>query len=479
MNKQAGVLLPVASFPGKYGIGDFGSSLKEGIDIIANMKFKSLQILPLNPLGYGNSPYQSFSSYAIDSIYVDLENLVELSLIDKVDEEVESTSKINYDEARLLKNKYLKEAYAKFKETGKLQSEYVLFLEENEWVEDYAKFMAIKRLYPEQIWFDLEAKYTDYANLNLNFKAMDYDYFKFEQYILFKQWNEIKHYANAKDIKIIGDIPIYVSVDSQDVWSNRENYLLDADGRPTHVAGVPPDYFSEDGQLWGNPLYDWEHLKTNKFKFWMDRLAHNRKMFDVIRIDHFRAFDTYWKIKYGEPTARNGEWIEAPGHELFEEIFKKLTNEEIVVEDLGDLRPEVHQLRDDFGLKGMKIIQFALDPNETNNDFDDKENMLLYTGTHDNQTLVGWYNDLSETEKANLVKQYGEQPVKQIIANMFASVSEIVVIPVQDMLLMDDSARINTPGTVNDINWTWKLTDFDALRTKEKEFKQLILANNR
>lgn len=474
MERKAGILLPISSLPGKFGIGDFGPSARDAITIIKNSGFKMIQVLPLNPLGYGNSPYQSYSSYAIDPIYIDLEDLVNRGLLSTLPTEVEQSAKTDYDTARYLKMEALEHAVRNFKFDDRFDK----FVQENMWVDEYANYMALKERDESKIWYQWEADKLDYLRLEY-INESRVKFYKIVQYLLFEQWNEIRNFANECGLTVVGDIPIYVSIDSHDVWAHKANYLLDDDGRPTHVAGVPPDYFSEDGQLWGNPLYDWNQLANDNFKFWVDRLKHNRKMYDVIRIDHFRAFDTYWKIPYGDLTARNGEWIEAPGHQLFEELFKHFDKEEIIVEDLGDMRPEVFELRDDFELMGMKIIQFSLDPNESNNNFDDYPNLLLYTGTHDNQTLVGWYNALSTEDQTSLIQTFGDNPIIGIITSMFASVANYAIIPVQDILELDDSARFNTPGTVNDINWSWKLQTLDDLRAKEVVYSELIKQSNR
>ncbi len=474
MERKAGVLLPISSLPGKYGIGDFGIEAIKAIDILKEMGFKQLQVLPLNPLGYGNSPYQSYSSYAIDPIYIDIEDLHARGLINDLPEQLKVTAKADYELARQIKMEYLEQAVKNY------HMDYFFdeFIKNNMWVDEYANYMALKEVDETKIWYEWEEDKLDYFRLE-HINEGRVKFYKVVQFLLFEQWNKIRSYANECGLQVIGDIPIYVSIDSHDVWAHKSNYLLDSDGRPTHVAGVPPDYFSEDGQLWGNPLYDWAQLERDNFKFWVDRLNHNKKMYDIIRIDHFRAFDTFWKIPYGDTTARNGEWIIAPGHKLFDELFKHFDKEEIIVEDLGDMRPEVFQLRDDFDLMGMKIIQFSLDPNESNNNFEDYPNLLLYTGTHDNQTLLGWYNALTVEGKKNLITQFGDDPITGIIQSMFESVASSAIIPVWDILGLDDSARFNTPGTVNDINWSWKLTELETLSNETETIKQILKQTNR
>ncbi|WOO87525.1 4-alpha-glucanotransferase [Mollicutes bacterium LVI A0039] len=475
MNRQAGLLIPISATPGKYGVGDFGQELYKLTKIANESGFKMLQVLPLNPVGYGNSPYQSYSSSAIDPIYVDIDDLVARGLLTDAPEAFEPQNKADYTAARNLKNACLKKAFAKFSK----DESFAAFLNDHQWVEDYAQFMVLKSRDESKIWYEWEDAAKEYDNLSYEFNQDDLDFYKFSQFILFDQWFKYKQFANDLGLKIIGDIPIYVSIDSHDVWAKRSNYLLDESGRPTHVAGVPPDYFSEDGQLWGNPLYDWEQLEANNFEFWIERFRHNRSMYDVIRVDHFRAFDTYWKIPAGDTTARNGEWLEAPGHALFNVIFNHFTTDEIVVEDLGDMRPEVYQLRDDFGLTGMKIIQFSLDPNETNNNFEDYENLIVYTGTHDNQTLKGWYEELSAAEQSNLQSRFGANPLTGIIEDSFKSVANLVVLPIQDVLLLDDTARFNVPGTIGEHNWTWKLTELNSFEQSVEHTKALIEKYNR
>lgn len=476
MNKRhAGVLLPISSTCGDYGIGDFGCNLIATIDIINECGFKSIQVLPLNPVGYGNSPYQSMCSYAIDTLYLDIEDLYKRKLIKELPNKVTPSEFSTYDISRELKNKVLEEAFANFT----VNEEYTKFKEEHSWVEDYGLFVTLKNLDNKKMWYQFDPQFVNYPVDTKLIDMQTVEYHIFTQFILFSQWTKIRNYCNSLGIKVIGDIPIYVAIDSVDVWTNQKSFLLDSEGKPTHVAGVPPDYFAQDGQLWGNPLYDWEYLQSTNFKFWIDRLNHNKKMYDIIRIDHFRAFDTYWKIPYGEKTARNGEWIEAPGHQFFTEIFKTFSCEDIVVEDLGDMRPEVYQLRDDFNLMGMKIIQFSLDPNEQNNNFDDYQNLIVYTGTHDNQTLLGWYQTLEPAHASYIDNLFGENPVDKIIESTFNSVANFAILPIQDILGIDDSGRFNVPGTVCESNWTWKMKNIEVLASVVDKYKQLIINTKR
>ena len=283
----------------------------------------------------------------------------------------------------------------------------------------------------------------------------------------------------------MGDIPFYVGIDSLDVWANQKCFLLGADGKPTFIAGVPPDYFSATGQRWGNPIYDWKYLKKEDYKFWLDRIAYNSKLFDIIRIDHFRAFDTYWKIPATCETAIEGEWVEAPGYEVFDLIVEKFKKIQIIAEDLGDLREEVHILKNHYGLKGMKIVQFTFDPRENNNNFEDTRNMVIYTGSHDNQTIRGWYESQNENTQDAIRKALEKAGYKdRVISRRFIrltldSIADMAILPLQDFLDLGDEARINTPGTVGSPNWEWKLTNFHKLRKEISGIKDLIIASKR
>lgn len=473
--RQAGILLPISSTSGSYGIGDFGSDLMKTIELIGNSGCKYIQVLPLNPVGYGDSPYQSECSYAIDLVYLDIEQLYMDKMISKLPPKIKASSKSDYNSSRIMKRQLLTEAFANFE----VNADYSAFVNEHCWVYDYGVFATLKEKFGELQWYQWPEEFKNPRFKQELIDVNKVEFHIFTQFILFQQWKRVKAYINQLGMQVIGDIPIYVATDSVDVWANQKSFLLDELGEPTYVAGVPPDYFAEDGQLWGNPLYDWDYLQSTKFEFWIKRLHHNKSMYDVIRIDHFRAFDTYWKIPRGEITARNGEWIEAPGHSFFNEVFKHFSQDDIVVEDLGDMRPEVYQLRDDFGLMGMKIIQFALDPTEDNNNFDDYPNLIVYTGTHDNQTLQGWYNDLDSSAKQLLIDRYGDDPVKGIIADTLNSVANLAILPIQDILGLDDSARFNLPGTVSEKNWTWKMENCELLAEKINWFKQLIADSKR
>lgn len=482
--REAGVLLPLSSLPSNHGIGDMGKYSFELIDLLNKGGFKIWQILPLNPLGYGNSPYQPYSSFAGDEIYISLDELYQEGLLKKKAPKFnESNQYVDYEKVRSFKGVYLKEAFQGFKP----DSDYETFVKQ-EWVYLYGVFLTLKKKNDLRCWNEWEPGQKEWIKtreFDVSIYEEDIRYEMFVQYLFFKQWMKVKAYANEMGIRIMGDIPFYVGIDSLDVWANQECFLLGADGRPTFIAGVPPDYFSATGQRWGNPIYDWEYLKEQNYQFWLDRIEYNSRLFDIIRIDHFRAFDTYWKIPATCETAVEGEWLEAPGYEVFDLIVKKFPDVEIIAEDLGDLREEVHVLKNHYGLKGMKIVQFTFDPKENNNNFEDIENMVIYTGSHDNQTIRGWYvSQNKKTQNAirkSLKKSSYENRVisKRFVRLTLDSIAEMAILPLQDLINLGDEARINTPGTLGTPNWEWKLTNFRSFRKEIGNLKELITASKR
>lgn len=482
--REAGILLPLSSLPSDYGIGDMGKYSFELIDLIKEGGFRIWQILPLNPLGYGNSPYQPYSSFAGDEVYISLEELYKEGLLkEKPKTYMQDAPYVDYEKVRKYKEPYLKEAFSNFV----VDASYEAFAKE-EWVYQYAVFLTLKKKNDLRCWNEWDKAQKEWIKtkeLDLTEFEKDIRYEMFVQYIFYKQWMKLKNYANEKGIRIMGDIPFYVGIDSLDVWANQECFLLGADGKPTFIAGVPPDYFSATGQRWGNPIYNWDYIKNHNFEFWLNRIAYNSKLFDIIRIDHFRAFDTYWKIPATCETAIEGEWVEAPGYELFDLIVKKFPEVEIVAEDLGDLREEVHILKNHYGLKGMKIIQFTFDPNENNNNFEDVQNMVVYTGSHDNQTIKGWYNSQPEKVKVairNALKNLGY--TDKVISRRFVrltldSIADMAILPMQDLINLGDEGRINTPGTLGSPNWEWKLVNFNKFKKELPFLKSLIVSSNR
>lgn len=486
-NKRvAGVLMPVASLPSRDGVGSFGKEAYAFVDMLAEMGMGIWQLLPLNPLGYGNSPYQPFSSYAGDELYIDLALLEQAGYLEPGRAAYRHNGvpgRIDYAGAREYKERYLKQAYQNFFCSSWYDPEFMAF-REMEWVKPYAVFMALKKQNDLRCWNEWPEEQQNWI-LDQQYDLVplrhEIRYQMFLQFMFYKQWMALKNYANSKNVKIMGDVPFYVGIDSVDVWSAREDFLLDeATWKPSFVAGVPPDYFSVTGQRWGNPIYNWEKLEEKNFSFWINRLRYSSKLYDIIRIDHFRAFDSYWKIVASCPTAVDGEWMEAPGDALFAELYRQMPDIQIVAEDLGDLRPEVLQLRDRFGLMGMNVLEFTLLQPEVL-----QEHQLVYTGTHDNQTVKGWYDSLPEGEKIR-IRSYladygprGESVPKKMVRYTYASKAKLAVVPLYDLLGLDDSARLNMPSTVGSPNWEWCLRSWKSLRGRMDFIREAISASGR
>lgn len=485
--KKAGILLPLQSLNGENGIGDFGKAAFEFIDIIKKSGFDMWQILPLNPLGYGNSPYQPYSSFAGDEIYISLDLLYEDGLLEKRAEKIEQKERIDYNFVRKFKEKYLKIAYENFKKTKENQTKaYEDFLK-FDFVYNYGVFITLKKENNLRSWNEWPDEMKNWI-VDKKFDLTHYEdkinYEIFVQYIFYKQWMNLKSYANENNIKIVGDIPFYVGLDSLDVWENQQYFEITKEGNPKLIAGVPPDNFSATGQRWGNPIYNWEKIKEDDFSFWINRLAYNGKLYDIVRLDHFRAFDTYWVIDSKNETAIEGEWLFAPGYELFEKIKKDLKDVEFIAEDLGEIRPEVFELRDYFNLKGMVIIQTDIRATEKNYIYA-PENSICYTGTHDNKTIMDWFEDLSEEEKENINKLFQKIGIRNenIYDNFFEFAmrcdSEYVIIPLQDILGLGKEARINTPATLDEKNWSYKFKSMEKLKEKEEFLKEIIEKNRK
>lgn len=482
--RTSGILLAVSSLPSQYGIGDFGKEAYTFIDLLVKSKMKLWQVLPLNPLGYGNSPYQPYSSKAMDELYLSLDLLHEQGLIKKPKPFNANATKVAYDTVRQFKSKYFQEAFANFRPN----TAYLNFLKENPWVEMYAIFVTFKEQHQLQMWTTWQKEFKTYVKnkaLDLTPYLPRIQYHQMIQFLLFQQFYALKQYANRQGIQLVGDIPIYVGIDSIDVWMNQSQFMITTEGEPTHIAGVPPDYFSKTGQRWGNPLYRWDVMEKDGFKFWIDRLGFNATLFDIIRIDHFRAFDTYWKIPASCPTAVEGAWIEAPGYALFDTIYQQLPKINIIAEDLGDLRPQVLALRDHYHLPGMKIFQFEFPiypdgkgtmPKPIVPTFVD--NAVAYTGTHDNQTTMGWYQNLKLSSKEQLkifLKGLQGTIAEQLCQLTLNSTVKYAILPMQDILSLDDQARMNVPGTIGSPNWEWKLKDFTLFEKRINTIKTWVV----
>ena len=468
---KRGILLAVSSLPGKYGIGDFSDEAFEFIKILKKNKVDVWQILPLNPVGYGHSPYQPYSSYAFDEIYISLEDLKKRELIPHINR-VPSKARSNYELARNIKEKAIYLAFENFKKTHKNLNILRKFIDDNPYIQEYAEFISLKELNEGKSWDEWTVKKED--------KMDDFVYLvekhAFAQMILLEQWEKIRQFANKNGIEIVGDVPFYVGYDSSDVYFHKESFLLDQEYKPTKIAGVPPDYFSKDGQRWGNPIWNWEYLYHQEFKAMMDRLAYAAETYDIVRLDHFRAFDSYWQINPSCPTAVDGEWKFPDGYGFFRTLYQKYPNINLIVEDLGDLRPEVLVLRDYFNLPGMRELEFTIIDDELENRHLEVENMIYYTSTHDNETLLEWTTKQTRSIKEKLNKRMDELGMKgknlteKLVRYALNRKEKLVVIAVQDLLCMDKSHRMNEPGLVNEVNWTFKLTDFDKLSKTLKKF---------
>ena len=469
--RKNGMLLPITSLPSKYGIGAFSKEAYEFIDILSESGQKIWQILPLGPTGYGDSPYQSFSTFAGNPYFIDLDKLVEEGLLSK--EECESydwgsnEEFIDYKKIYLSRFEILRKAFNRSEIHSDIK--FYEFCEENKkWLDDYALYMSIKDSLGGKSWIewseDIRTRQKEAMSKYKDELKDEILFYKYQQYLFNKQWKELKSYANEKGISIIGDIPIYVALDSADTWSNPELFQLDENSIPTAVAGCPPDSFSEIGQLWGNPLYRWDYHKSTGYKWWIERISYCFKLYDIVRIDHFRGFDEYYSIPYGSDNAIDGSWEKGPGLDLFQTLKSKLGELNIIAEDLGFLTPSVKQLLEDTAYPGMKILQFAFDSREESDylPHNYSRNCVVYTGTHDNNTIKGWYKEISEVDKDMSIDYLNNKNTEEdeihwdFICSAMRSVADTCIIPVQDFLGLGDEARINTPSTVGS-NWCWRM----------------------
>jgi 4-alpha-glucanotransferase len=470
--RSSGVLLHPTSLPSRFGIGELGSEAYRFIDFLVESSQQLWQVLPLGPTGYGNSPYASFSALAGNPLLISLEQLQEQGLLTEEDfAALPEFSFDNVDFEQVIKTKIplLQKAYENFKAKASLvqQKEFTVFCDiKAHWLDDYALFMAIREAHEGASWHTWERNISkshpevlEQWRQRLESEVLFHKYLQFE---FFRQWSKLKQYANAGGIQIIGDIPIYVAHDSADVWAHPDIFCLDEEtGEPSLMAGVPPDYFSETGQLWGNPVYKWEKLQQDDFGWWVQRFEALLEYVDIIRIDHFRGFEAYWAVKQGETTAIHGEWIKAPGEEFFQVLNDKLGKLPIMAEDLGIITPEVEALRDRFEFPGMKILHFAFGggPDNPYLPFIYSRNCVVYTGTHDNNTTVGWFNQISEQEKGNVLRYLGAQSSEGIhwdlIRLALGSVANQAIIPVQDLLGLGGEAQMNFPSKAEG-NWGWR-----------------------
>ncbi len=467
--RTSGILMHISSLPSKYGIGTMGKEAKRFVNFLAEAGQTYWQILPVCPTSYGDSPYQSFSSFAGNPYFIDLELLCRDGLL--TEEECSSYSwgadETKVDYGILYENRYdlLKKAYARFL-ARKPKAFYAFCKKEQAWLDDYALLMALKDETSGAAWQEWKRgwKFREQEAIEeaKNEYADEIEFYKMLQFLFFKQWRSLKAYANKKGISIIGDVPIYVAGDSADVWANTDQFYLDEQKNPIEVAGCPPDAFSEDGQLWGNPLFRWDVMKQDGYRFWTDRIRAMSKLYDVVRIDHFRGFDSYYAIPALDTTARNGTWKKGPGMELFKTLEEKLGKLDIIVEDLGFLTPSVLQLVKDSGFPGMKVLQFAFDTREESDylPHNYQSHSVVYTGTHDNDTIMGWMKTAPK-DSVKFAKKYFNLTRKEgynwgMMRGAWASVSDLAVVPMQDILGLSNEARMNTPSTLGE-NWKWRM----------------------
>ncbi len=480
--RSSGILLHPTSLPGQWGVGDLGPAAYEFVDFLVAAGQHFWQVLPLVPIGLGNSPYQSPSAFAGNPLLISPELLLEQGLLsadvlyaeDGVPLQAFPAATVDFPAATAWKQHLLETAFARYEQQPDptVQAAFAAFRAEHAaWLDDYACFMAIREHLGgatlgewdpairtrnpaklEQLRQELAPRITFYA---------------FTQFLFFQQWFALKQYANANGVEIIGDAPIFVAYDSADVWANPDIFFLDEHGLPSVVAGVPPDYFSADGQLWGNPLYNWKQLASQDYAWWVARMRHNLKLVDVLRLDHFRGFEAYWEIPADAKTAREGVWQLGPGAGLFETLARELGDLPIIAEDLGLITPEVRALRDQFHLPGMLILQFAFGDDARNPylPHNYSANNVVYTGTHDNNTTVGWFAELDEPARER-IRAYLGHAANDIAWDLlrvgYASTADVVIAPLQDVLRLGSEARQNTPGTIGDQNWTWRYTYLDS-----------------
>ena len=469
--RSSGILMHISSLPSPYGIGTMGKAARQFADFLHRAGQHYWQLLPIGQTGFGNSPYQTCSTCAGNPYFIDLDLLIEDGLllaseVQAIDWESHS-ERVDYDFQSSVRWDLLYRAFRRG--ADRYERDISGFRRENPWVEEYALFMAVRRsrgsesweLWPEELRKRKKGVKESYATV----LAEDMNFYIFLQFLFYRQWNELRDYIHSLGIEIIGDLPIYVPYDSCDVWANPELFQLDEQGRPTAVAGCPPDYFSEDGQLWGNPLYDWEKMRQDGYQWWMERLRNASKLFDVIRIDHFRGLESYWAVPFGEETARNGKWVKGPDHDLIAAIGRNFPKLRLIAEDLGLLTPEVVQLQRDSGYPGMKVLEFAFVPDEPSSYLPHRyeRNCICYSGTHDNETLRQWLEALDDRTAAYVMEYLGaktrEDCLWGILRAGMASVADTFVAQMQDYLELGAEARMNEPGTVGAENWSWRVEE--------------------
>lgn len=491
--RSGGVLVHPTSFPSKYGMGDLGNEAKQFIQFLVETDLSIWQVLPLGPTGFGNSPYASYSAFAGNHYLISLDILVDKGLLkgDEVENAVVPvTNRVDYERSYEQKNDLYSLACERFYKNISADEEKKLeeFKESNKfWLDDYCLFIACSKLNDRKPWNQWEPELAQRKKRSMSaFKKKNSEEIRYQtwlQFEFFNQWDALKAVANEKGIRIVGDIPIFVDHNSADVWANPKYFEVDKQGNRKLVAGVPPDYFSETGQLWGNPLYKWDLLEKDDYAWWVERFRQMFELYDAIRVDHFRGFDAYWEVDASEETAINGKWVGGPGKKLFNAIKKQLGELPIIAEDLGVMTPSVEELRDSFQFPGMKILQFAFESDSTNGflPHNYSKNCVVYTGTHDNDTTIGWYESAPEEEK-HRAREYtrtdGSEIHWDLIRLGMLSVADQAIFPLQDFMNLDTQHRMNIPGTVID-NWIWRYTDQMLNSVDKKRIRHLVNLSNR
>ena len=493
-SRSSGILLHPTSLPSRYGIGDLGPEARHFVDFLAASGQRLWQVLPLGPTGFGDSPYMCFSAMAGNPLLISLDILKDQGFLDEGDLAILQPYPTKVDYGRVIHEKIplLRKAWSNFQERADKQ-ERIAFDEFSQatghWLEDFALFMALKEHYKGKPWVKwtkpLIIRKPSALKRAKQKHAETMGFHRFLQYLFHRQISDLKAYANQRQIKIIGDLPIYVAHDSAEVWAQPEYFDINHEnGRPYAVAGVPPDYFSATGQLWGNPLYAWDKMRQDRYEWWVKRFEVLLGYVDAVRIDHFRGFEAYWRVPYGEKTAINGKWVPGPGEDLFRQLYERMGDLPIIAEDLGVITPEVEALRDAFNLPGMKILQFAFGSGDDNPYLPENytENCVVYTGTHDNDTTLGWFQSLVEEERV-LVLDYlkcdkPEQIHWEMIGLAFSSVAKMAIIPLQDLLGLGGNARMNTPSKGQG-NWTWRFEQGNLTKALQKRLLGLTERSGR
>lgn len=492
LERGAGILMPVSALPGPYGIGTLGKSAYRFADFAAASGYRYWQVLPVGPTSFGDSPYQSFSAFAGNPYYIDLEYLIEEGLLKE--EEICSADfgarADDIDYAAVFQNRFqvLRMAFAR--SSHQKSKEFKAFLKDNSyWIDDYSFYMAVKFHFENRSWQewdeDIRLRRREAVEKYRKLLAEDIEFWKFCQFKFREQWNRLRAYVNQLGMKFIGDIPLYVAMDSSDVWVHRELFELDEDCEPIHIAGVPPDAFSDDGQRWGNPLYRWDIMEENGFAWWRERMKANASLYDVIRIDHFIGIVNYWSIAADCPTAIDGEWKKGPGAKLMKAVAESIGDAGIIAEDLGVLTKPVRDLIRKLGYPGMKIIEFGLDCDPENDYLPHNyasSNIVAYIGTHDNETLVGYLKNCSGAQLEKIMEYFGTERPKElpekIIRSLFACTADVAIVQTQDLLGLDNTARTNLPSTVGQ-NWRWRATEEQLDSIDTAYYRELCRMYNR